>query len=227
MTTPNPIVLSGGRIRREAHVFIRETGKSVETLGNGVKTATVQYVGRLRASGERFVAGTGSAATNLGGALQKEAAYWRELVLKTRDAYVGEVEARVDAVEASVSEARDAVRPDAVKVRALKAAHEFLESAQKTVDEQLAEATEVTEVSEKKPARKAPPKRKPRKVRSASRTADSGAPIRNYDQLSAKDVVARIRRLSPPQASALLDYEQGRKNRATVIRAAKQRAAAS
>ena len=53
------------------------------------------------------------------------------------------------------------------------------------------------------------------------------APIRNYDQLTAKDVVGRIRRLSEPQATALLDYEQVRKNRATVIRAAKQRLAAS
>lgn len=53
------------------------------------------------------------------------------------------------------------------------------------------------------------------------------APIRNYDQLTAKDVVERVRRLSEPQATALLDYEQVRKNRATVIRAAKQRLAAS
>lgn len=48
-------------------------------------------------------------------------------------------------------------------------------------------------------------------------------PIKNYDDLTAKDVVARIQRLSGPKASAVLDYERSRKKRATVIRAAEQR----
>lgn len=51
------------------------------------------------------------------------------------------------------------------------------------------------------------------------------APLRNYDQLTAKDVVSRLQRLSGPQAAAVLEYERGRKKRATVIRAAEQRQA--
>jgi len=136
-------------------------------------------------------------------------------------AKVEALQKRVGDVESGVSEARDALRPDAIRVRALEAAHGILESAQSVVDGQLAEVS-----APKKPAPKAPPKRAPRKATPASRKVDGDAPIRNYDKLTAKDVVARIQRLSPPQASALLDYEQGRKNRATVVRAAKQRAAA-
>jgi hypothetical protein len=63
----------------------------------------------------------------------------------------------------------------------------------------------------------------------ASKAADElgPAPLRNYDQLSAKDLVNRVQRLSPPQATAVLDYERARKRRATVIRAAEQRLAAA
>ena len=222
MTTANPILLSGGRLRDEALVFIGETNKAAESLSKGVRKATGTYLGSLKTSGERFAASAKGSATQLRGALEKEADFWRKLVLKTRAAYVGELQKRVGDVESGVTGARDALRPDALRLRALETAHELLESAQSVVDGQLADVTKP-----KKPAPKAPPKRAPRKATPASRKAEGDAPIRNYDKLTAKDVVARIQRLSPPQASALLDYEQGRKNRATVIRAAKQRAAAS
>ena len=222
MTTANPIVLSGRRLQQETVAFIQETSKAAETFGKGVEKATTAYVGRLKTSGERFVGSTRGAAETLGDALQKEADYWRDLVIKSRAAYVASLQQRVGKLESDVSGAREALQPTAVRVRVLKTAQGWLDSAQSVVGEQLAEAD-----APKKPAPKAaPPKRAPRKATPASRKADDAAPIRNYDKLTAKDVVARIQRLSPPQASALLDYEQGRKNRATVIRAAKQRAAA-
>ncbi len=58
----------------------------------------------------------------------------------------------------------------------------------------------------------------------ASKT-ETEAPIRDYDALTAKDVVSRIQRLSGPQAAAVLEYERARKKRTTVIRAAEQRQA--
>jgi hypothetical protein len=221
MTTANPVTLSGQRLQQETIVFIQETGRAAEAFGKGVEKATSAYLGRLKTTGERFVSRSVEAAGTFGGAVEKEADFWRDLVVKTRDAYVDALRTRLGAVENSVSEARDAVRPDAVRVRALKTAQELIDSAKSAVDAQLAEVD-----APKSPAPKAPPKRTPRKATPASRKANAGAPIRNYDQLTAKDVVARIQRLTPPQASALLDYEQGKKNRATVVRAAKQRAAA-
>jgi hypothetical protein len=225
MTTTNPVVLSGNRLRAEALVFIGENRKAAQLFGVGVQKATRAYVGRVKASGERFAQSAAGSANRLGSALQKEAGYWQALVIKTRDAYTQTLRDRTGALESGVTEAREALRPDSVRVRALKTAHELLETAQTAVDAQLASASEE---ETKTPAPKAaPPKRTPRKATPASRKTDGAAPIRNYDKLTAKDVVARIQRLTPTQASALLDYEQGRKNRATVIRAAKQRAAAS
>jgi hypothetical protein len=58
-----------------------------------------------------------------------------------------------------------------------------------------------------------------------SKPATHGVPLRNYDELTAKDVVSRIQRLSGPQAAAVLEYERARKKRTTVIRAAEQRQA--
>ena len=62
-------------------------------------------------------------------------------------------------------------------------------------------------------------------AKAAAKSAD--APLRNYDQLTAKDVVNRVQRLSGPQATAVLEYERARKKRATVIRAAQQRLSAA
>lgn len=58
-----------------------------------------------------------------------------------------------------------------------------------------------------------------------SKPSPPQAPLRNYDELTAKDVVSRIQRLSGPQAAAVLEYERARKKRTTVIRAAEQRQA--
>ena len=221
MTTAHPIVLSGSRLRHEALVFVGETGKAAGAFSKGVQKATLAYVGRLKVSGERFAQSAGGSAAQLKGAIHKEADFWRDLVLKTRGAYGEAVQQRVGVVESGVVDAREALRPTAVRVRALKTAHTLLQSAQTVVDHQLEEVD-----ATKRPAPKAPPKRAPRKATPASRKTEVSPPIRNYDRLTAKDVVTRIQRLTPPQASALLDYEQDRKNRATVIRAAKQRVAA-
>ncbi len=63
------------------------------------------------------------------------------------------------------------------------------------------------------------------KPKAKSKPTKANAPLRDYDQLTAKDVVSRIQRLSGPQAAAVLEYERARKKRATVIRAAEQRQA--
>ena len=160
MTTANPIVLSGSRLQQETVAFIQETGKAAETLGKGVEKATTAYVGRLKTSGERFVGTTRGAAEALGGAFQKEADYWRDLVLKTRAAYVASLQQRFGKLESDVSGAREALQPNAVRVRVLKTAQGWLDSAQSVVGEQLAEADAPT-----KPAPKAPPKRAPTRSR--------------------------------------------------------------
>ena len=135
------------------------------------------------------------------------------------------------AVEPGLADGRVEARfqgpPEAVEATVLESTRELLAKAQTTVDERIDKGA--------KP-KKTPPKARPRKAKAAkapakaSKPAKGGAkatdaPIRNYDQLSAKDVVARIQRLSGPQATAVLDYERSRKKRATVIRAVEKRLA--
>ena len=109
------------------------------------------------------------------------------------------------------------MQPSTLRTQFLLAAHEWLGSAQTAVGELLPESPEAEthDTAEIEQEEAEPPAKRPRK--------GGRAPIRNYDQLTAKDVVGRIQRLSRPQATALLDYEQSTKNRATVVRAAKQR----
>ncbi len=50
-------------------------------------------------------------------------------------------------------------------------------------------------------------------------------PLTGYDELSAKDVVTRLERLSDDKAAAVLAFEQAHKKRATILRAAELRLA--
>ena len=111
-----------------------------------------------------------------------------------------------------------------VETTVLESTRELLVKAQSTVDERIEKKAK----PKKKAAPKAKAKPKARKPKAAKAPASKGdAPIRNYDQLSAKDVVARVQRLSGPQATAVLDYERSRKKRATVIRAVEKRLSAA
>jgi len=51
----------------------------------------------------------------------------------------------------------------------------------------------------------------------------AGEPINGYDDLSAKDIVAKLERLSDEKTAAVIAYENANKKRATVLRAAEQR----
>jgi len=196
MYQTDQLVRSGHRLQRQSLLFFQQTRLSGEAFGDEIASAA----GKL-------VNSTGRSATTLGRAFRKEAINWRDLVIKTQDAYVEALKAQLNSLEGRAASVLEALRPTALETRVLRTSHDLLGSAQNLVDGRLETAT----ATKAKPA-----------TRKAGRS-----PIRNYDQLTAKDVVARIQRLSGQQATALLDYEQTRKNRATVIRAAKQRLAVS
>jgi hypothetical protein len=159
--------------------------------------------------------------------LRREALDWQRLVLQTRDAYVAALKERFDRAERQALSTREALKPESVEVTVLGSAKDLLAKAQSRVDERLEQAA--------KPARPAKPAamRAAKKPRTAKARPAKGpvkladAPLRNYDQLTAKDVVNRVQRLSGPQATAVLEYERARKRRATVIRAAEQRLSAA
>jgi hypothetical protein len=174
----------------------------------------------MRAASAKLIASAGRSAQGFQKAMHKEARDWQGLVLKTRDAYAADLYQRREREERQALTTREALRPGAVETTVLQSAHDLLELAQSRVDARLEE-------SAKPAAAKAASKPKAARTAKAPKAENKKgqSPLRNYDQLTAKDVVTRVQKLSAPQATAVLDYERARKKRATVIRAAEQRLA--
>jgi hypothetical protein len=218
MSHTDQLVRSSSRLRRQSLLFFQQTRLAGEAFVSETRAASVTFGDEIASATNKLVSTTGRSATILGRAFRKEAFNWRDLAIKTQDAYVQALKAQVNDLEGRAATVRESLRPTALETRVLRTSHDLLGSAQNLVDGRLEQATEA-----KKPA----PRTATATTAKAATRKTGRSPIRNYDQLTARDVVARIQRLSGQQATALLDYEQTRKNRATVIRAAKQRLAAS
>ena len=214
MTRNNPLRRSGTRLQRQTTLWFQQTRNAGETFIEEAQSASLSFGRDMKAATSKLTGTTGRSAQGFQKALRKEATEWQGLVLKTGDAYTAAVERRLEQAEEQARSTRDALTPGALETAVLQSAHDLLERAQSQVDARLGQGA--------KPAsRKAPAK--PKAEKAAPKKGQR--PLRNYDQLTAKDVVNRVQRLSAPQATAVLDYEKARKKRATVIRAAEQRLA--
>ncbi len=216
MTGNNPLRRSGTRLQKQGMLWFQQTRNAGETFFEEAQEASVAFGRDMQAASTKLVGTAGRSVQGFQKALRKEAIEWQALVLKTRDAYVAAFEQRLEQVESQALSAREALKLGAVETTVLQSTHGLLEQAQRRVDERLAQGA-------KPAARKAPSKPKAAK----STTTKGQSPLRNYDRLTAKDVVNRVHRLSAPQTTAVLDYERARKKRSTVIRAAEHRLAAA
>lgn len=225
MTRKNPLRRSGTRLQRQGALWLQQTRTAGETFLQESRTATLTFGEELGAAGNKLAREWTRSTDGLRKALAKEALDWQKLVIQTRDAYASELKQKLSGLEAQAASTRDALTPEALETTVLESTKELLTKAQQTVDERIDKAAKPAKKPTKKVAPKAKAKPKARKPKAAPKTTD--APIRNYDQLSAKDVVSRIQRLSGPQATAVLDYERSRKKRATVLRAVEKRLAAA
>ena len=222
MTRQNQLRRSGTRLQGQGALWFQQTRHAGETFVAEAQGASVTFGRDMRAASANLIASAGRSAQAFQKALHKEALDWQGLALKTRDAYVADFYERRERVERQALTTREALKPGAVETTVLQSAHDLLELAQSRVDARLEE-------SAKPAAAKAVSKPKAAKTAKAPKAENKKgqSPMRNYDQLTAKDVVTRVQKLSAPQATAVLDYERGRKKRATVIRAAEQRLAAA
>ena len=222
MTRQNQLRRSGTRLQGQGALWFQQTRHAGETFVAEAQGASVTFGRDMRAASANLIASAGRSAQAFQKALHKEALDWQGLALKTRDAYVADFYERRERVERQALTTREALKPGAVETTVLQSAHDLLELAQSRVDARLEE-------SAKPAAAKAASKPKAAKTAKAPKAENKKgqSPMRNYDQLTAKDVVTRVHKLSAPQATAVLDYERARKKRATVIRAAEQRLAAA
>jgi len=222
MTGNNQLRRSGSRLQRQGALWFQQTRNAGEAFLAESRVASTTFARDMTAATNKLVTEWTRSTEGLQKALSKEAFAWQKLVLQTRDAYVAAVKQRLAGLEAQAVSTREALKPEVFEATVLESTRDLLAKAESLVDERIDKAAKPKRV----PAAKAKGKaRKPKAAKAPAKKAD--APIRNYDQLSAKDVVARVQRLSGPQATAVLDYEQTRKKRATVIRAVEKRLAAA
>lgn len=221
MTRNNQLRRSRTRLQRQGALWFQQTRDAGETFLSESRDASATFARDMTAAGTRLVTTAGRSADGFRKAMHKEALDWQSLVLQTRDAYVAAVKQRLERAERQALTTREALKPEAMEATVLGSARDLLERAQSRVDQRLEQAA-------KPVAAKAARKPQPAKPKAVKPTPKKGqAPLRNYDQLTAKDVVSRVQRLSGPQATAVLEYERARKKRATVIRAAEQRLGAA
>lgn len=218
MTGKNQLRKSGNRLQKQGAVWLQQTRKAGEVFAGETQAAGQVFVRDVTKAGQKLATDWQRSTAVLRKALHKEALDWQKLVLQTRDAYAAAAQARVRGIEAQARNTQSALTPDALETAVLESTRDLLAKAQTTVEQRIEKAE-----APARPAAKPKTRRKTSKPKAAAKKPD--APIRNYDQLSAKDVVSRVQRLSGPQATAVLDYERAKKKRATVIRAAQKRLA--
>ncbi|MBW2158594.1 MAG: hypothetical protein JRD92_01500 [Deltaproteobacteria bacterium] len=211
MTRKNQLRRSGTRLQQQGALWLQQTRNAGGTFVTEAQDASVTFGQDMKAASAKLVRTAGRSAQGFQKALNKEARDWQAVVLQTRDGYMAAAEERRERVERQAVSAREALKPGAVETTVLQSAHGLLELAQSRVDARLEQGAKTAS--------------KPTAVKVGAKKGQS--PMRNYDQLTAKDLVTRVQKLSAPQATAVLDYERGRKKRATVIRAAEQRLAAA
>jgi hypothetical protein len=199
-------------------LWLQQTRSAGEMFLTESRDASVTFAQDMSGASTKLMTTVGSSAEGFRKALHKEALDWRGLALQTRDAYVAALEERLRLAERQAVSTREALKPGAVETTVLQSARGLLERAQSRVDERLDQTA-------KPAAPKAAPKAKAKAAKASPKQGQ--IPLRNYDKLTAKDVVSRLQGLSGPQATAVLDYERARKKRATVIRAAEQRLGAA
>lgn len=216
MTRTNQLRRSTTRLQRQGMLWFQQTRSAGEMFLTESRDASVTFAQDMSGASTKLVTTVGSSAEGFRKALHKEALDWRRLALQTRDAYVAALEERLQLAERQAVSTREALKPGAVETTVLRSTRGLLERAQSRVDERLDQT-----------AKPAAPKAAPKAKAAKASPKQGQIPMRNYDKLTAKDVVSRLQRLSGPQATAVLDYERARKKRATVIRAAEQRLSAA
>lgn len=186
------------RLQKQGWLCLEEAKGAGRTFLAETNQATSSFAKEMSAASSKLVTTVGRSGSRFQDELHKEALHWRDLVLQTRDAYSAAIEGRIRETERRAAKAREALKPEALQLLVLESARDALGWARRQLDDERPKV-------------------------SASTKTD--IPLQDYDQLTARDVVSRVQRLTAPQAIAVLDYERTRKKRATVIRAAEQRLA--
>ena len=178
-------------------LFVTDSRQNTEELIQRAFDAGTAFVEDTKEATTAWVDGTRAATNKLGTGLKKEAISVQKLTQQQVDTTKATLQEKAQQSGDKAKALSLLAKPTNVEKLVLEAVKSFLTKINAQIDTRLT-------TSEKANAE----------------------PLRNYDTLSARDVVAKLQRISAPKADAVLQYEKAGKNRATVVRAARQRVAA-
>ena len=203
-------------------LFVTDSRQNTEELIQRALGAGNAFVEDTKEATTAWVEGTRAASNKLGTGLKKEAVSVQKLTQKQVDTTKATLQEKAQQSGDKAKALTLLAKPTNVERLVLEAVKSFLTKINAQIDTRLT-------TSEKAPSRArrsaARTKAKAQRTTAHAKTANA-EPLRNYDALSARDVVAKLQRISAPKADAVLQYEKAGKNRATVLRAARQRVAA-
>lgn len=173
---------------------------------------SLTFVSETREAGQQFVHHTAEAGRS---ALERTRGAGEHLVESVR----GEAEAWREFLRSQQEQLTDGIRqlvsPRAVEIRLLTTVHQSLAQIDDRVEGRLATYEEApTGTSEGKGGKS---------KKSKGNGKAKPFPIRNYESLTAKDVVARLDGLREADLKAVRAYERRHKQRQTVLKATEQR----
>jgi hypothetical protein len=177
----------------------------LRATGDHLAREGVAFVTVTRDAGRGFVDTTREAAASAVSRTRDAGENILTTALSEADAWRGFLEERRTQLASGV---RQWVSLRTIEYRLLRSVHRSIAELDGQLEGRLKELA--TEVAETSPANGAPAK--PKRM-----------PIGNYETLTAKEVVARLDRLSAGQIQKVYEHERKSKQRQTVLKAAKQR----
>lgn len=215
---------SQARLLEQSLAFVKHTRGASDQLMSRTVGAGGAFVDEARGASGNFVSQTREAGVDLVAIVQNEVEAWVAYLKSQELLQLPELPESLAAPElpAKLSTA-DIERQILEAVRqALAAVEGQVEQLEGRIDGRIKSLGKPASLPKPKKAKASKPKASKAKAAVAVK-----APFRGYDELTAKDVAARVARVNDEKAKTVLAYEKSTKNRATVIRAAKQRLAAN
>lgn len=208
---------SRSRVVRQGTAFFEQSTDAAGAFVEKTRKAGRRFGDDTRKAGQALAGATRTAGVELADGLRTEAQLWRDTLLTVVPAPMLAADASGPRVPTKTALERELLlRVERLLQRFAGEVHSRVEQLDVLVGPQLpAEVPSSVSAKGTKASATSP-----------GTVAAVVPPLSNYDELSAKDIVARLERLSDEKTAAVHAYELATKKRATVLRAAELRLAA-
>lgn len=211
---------SRARLVQQGSLFVQQTSTAATTFVEKTKKAGEKFVADTKKASDQLTASATSAGKAFTTGLSAEASMWLSTL---------ETSAKLPALPRDL-DATSVPSPRVIEKDLLVRVEKLIDLLAHRVHDRVLFLDTLT--GPQLPATTAPKSAKASNGAAAKASVEpkasssvTGAPISGYDELSAKDIVAKLERLSDEKTAAVIAYETANKKRATILRAAEQRLA--